>query len=277
MSTWHTRISGISPKMYVNSRGEVVLGGHTSGQVVLRGHRPSSSNSVIRLVETETGKTLVDIPSTCGHSCCPIIEHPVNPDFILEACSECEVIRSYDINTAESKTIYAGYKALMLCKGPEGYMFAADRQGELLLLLWREEKEELVVAEKIQIQTDMQYVRRICYIERSKILVITSHHNIKAINPETGSIRWEFTQDVDDRELDPRGVSYDLDGRVYVADGTNGSIMVLKGETGQLIQVHCMDESMGWLYDVCWTKDPPQLYVHHGDPYVVSTYNITKC
>ena len=58
----------------------------------------------IRTIERETGKKISDITSKCNHGYCPIIEHPVDPEFILEVCTGCEVIRSCNINTAESKT-----------------------------------------------------------------------------------------------------------------------------------------------------------------------------
>ena len=101
-------------------------------------------------------------------------------------------------------------------------------------------------------------------MEQSNILVFTFDHNIKAINPVTGSAVWEFTQDMEGKELDPRGVCCDVDGRVYVADGGNNAwLIVLNDMTGELLQVLLKDE--GPICDVCITSSPPQLTVIRGD------------
>ena len=129
--------------MCANSRDEVVTRGEkswTSGSRV---------KQYIKIVE-RTGKNTAKITSKCHHIFCPIIEHPMDPNLLLEACEECEVIRCYNINTAESKTVYTGCKPEKVCIGSEGYVFVIDVEGELIQLQWREEKEELELANKIQ-------------------------------------------------------------------------------------------------------------------------------
>ena len=74
-----------------------------------------------------------------------------------------------------------------------------------------------------------------CYMEQSSILVITSHHNIKAINPGTRSVLWEFTRDMEGKGLKPYGVCCDVDRRVHVADVVNKRLIVLDVGTGQFI------------------------------------------
>ena len=65
----------------------------------------------------------------------------MDPEFILVACEECKVIRSYNINTAESKTIYTRCKPGSVCKGLDRSVFVTDVEGELLQLEWKEEKK----------------------------------------------------------------------------------------------------------------------------------------
>ena len=81
----------------------------------------------------------------------------------------------------------------------------------------------------------MRFAHGMCYMEKFSILVISSDQNTKAINPETGSVVWNFTQDVEGKKLDPEGVCCDMDGRVYVADKRNQWLIVLKGNTVELI------------------------------------------
>ena len=177
------------------------------GQVVLRGQTTSPPNK------------MAQITSKCNVQICPIIEHPLDPDFVLEGCNDYGEIRSYNIKTSESKTVYMGCKPWRVCNILEGSLFVLDQEGGLLQLKWKEWKRELELVHRIQ--TDMKSARGMCYIEQSNVLVFTCRHNIEAINPVTGSVVWVFTQDTKRQKLDPRGVCCDADGRVYVADGRN--------------------------------------------------------
>ena len=242
-------------------------------QLVIRGQSYGSDEQFICTMARRAGNKAAEIKSECHHRFCPIIEHLVDPDFILEACFECGEIRSYNINTAESKTVYSGCKPRRICKGPEGSVFVIDKTDGLLQLEWRKEKEELDLVHRIQ--TGMKNAWGICYMEQYKILVITSYHNIKAINPETGSVLWEFTQDEEGKKLFPREVCCDVDGRIYVADGTNEQLIVLNDMTGELIQVLLKDKY--WVFDMCWTSFPPQLTVCHGGNLPrIGIYDVTE-
>ena len=243
---------------------------NSKDQLVIRGDSYGSREQLIWTVTRQTGNKTAQFKPECCHIFCPIIEHPVDPNFALEVCRWCEVIRSYNINTTETKTVCAGYKPWTICRGPEGSVFVIDKTGALLQLEWRPEKEELELVHRIQ--TSEEPGLGICYMEQSNILVMVSDQNIKAINPETGSVVSEFTQDVEGKKLDLRGVSYDLNGRIYVADGHNERLVVLNGETREVIQVSLKDE--GWVFDVCWTSSPPQLTVLHG--FYCSTYNVIE-
>ena len=144
MSWWETGIH--LARVWMNSRG----------QVLLRGQRTVSkdANQFIRALARGTATVTANVISKCEHTLCPIIDHPVDPDVILEGCFECGVIRSYNMNIAAgSKIVHKECEPLRMCKGPEGSVFVIDEQGELLQLKWKEEKEEL------------KLVHRICYIK----------------------------------------------------------------------------------------------------------------
>ena len=102
-----------------------------------------------------------------------------------------------------------------------------------------------------------------CFQEQSNMLVITSGQTIKAKNHVTGSVLWEFSQNVDDKLICPYGLCYNVDGRVYAADGVNEQVIVLNGKTGRFIQTLSAAGS-GGMYDEYWRSEPPQLTVHHG-------------
>ena len=78
-------------RIWVNSRGQIVLRGQVLDSL-------GFENQYIMIVERDTGKKTVEMISDCCHRFCPINEHPVNPNCVLEACARCEVIRSYNIN-----------------------------------------------------------------------------------------------------------------------------------------------------------------------------------
>ena len=160
----------------------VVISESSRDQLVIRGQSYGSDEQFICTMARQTGKKMAQFKSKCCHIFCPIMEHPADPNFILEACGTCEVIRSYNIITAESKTIYTGCKPLSFCKGPEGSVFVTDGEGELLQLEWREDREEPRLIHRVQ--TGVVYALGMCYMEQSNILVFTFNHSIKAINPE---------------------------------------------------------------------------------------------
>ena len=175
---------------------------------------------------------------------------------------------------AGSKIVHKECEPLRMCKGPEGSVFVIDEQGELLQLKWKEEKEELKLVHRIQ--TGVSHAWGMW--EDSNILVITSDNNIKAINPVTGSVVWKFTEGMKSKELEPWGVCCDLDGRIYVADGSNERLLILDMATGKLIQT-LSDAGSGGMWRVYWMNNPPQLIVCHGyiddnATLLISTYDI---
>ena len=90
---------------------------------------------------------------------------------------------------------------------------------------------------------------------------------------------WEFTQDVDGKNLDPRGVCCDLDGRIYVDDGGNKRLIMFDGKMGVLMQLLLTDEKAGWINNVIWTDTPPEFTVVRAilfDFVNISTYNVTE-
>ena len=157
---------------------------NSKDQLVLRGVSYKSCEQLIWTVTRQTGNTTAQIASQCHCRLCPMMRYPDNPDFILETCARCKVIRRYNINTAESEIVYEGCKPWKVCEGPEGSVFVIDVEGELLLLEWREEKKELELVHRKQTGVETAY--GISYMEQFNILVITSRQNIKAIKPKNG-------------------------------------------------------------------------------------------
>ena len=234
----------------------------------------SKEKRCIRIVDKEMGNKLVNITSLCHHSGSLVMEHPTDPDYVLEACSSCGMIRCYKINNAESKTVYKGCKPLCICKGPDGSVFVMAQKGELLQLKWDDQRKQLELV--LKTKTDETLVNGMCLIEEYNTLVLTSTKYIKALNPMSGAVLWEFSQEVERKKLNPHGLCCDMDGRVYIADGWNERLIVLKGESGELKQVLLTDKNTGWIRDVHWINPPPQLTVFHGKLQRVSNYNVTN-
>ena len=193
---------------------------------------------------------------------------------MIEACSSCGVIQRYDIQTSESKITYKKCKPLCICKGPRSSLFVLAQEGDLLQLGRKQNESEMKLIRRID--TKEKLINHMCYIENSHLLVLTTDKQIQAINPENGLVIWKFTQDVDKKKLNPNGLCFSPNGQIFVADGWNERLIVLNGETGELIQVMLKDEETGWIYDVFWIRHPPQLILLHENHRTISVYNVNQ-
>ena len=80
-----------------------------------------------------------------------------------------------------------------------------------------------------------------------------------------GETEWEIFGLVEGKKIIPYGICSDTDGRIFVADGQNGRLLVFCAENGEFIQSLLSEERMPAVFDVCWTDTEPQLIVRHSD------------
>ena len=77
---------------------------------------------------------------------------------------------------------------------------------------------------------------------------------------------WQLKGEVLGKKINPDGVSSDSEERVYVADRFNSRVLVVNGNTGEVIQELLQDAGLGWVQNVCCMSNPNQLIVHHCPP-----------
>ena len=65
------------------------------------------------------------------------------PKYIIERCSECHVICSYNINSGEGKIVYNKCGPLVMCEGPDETLLVMDHEQNLLQLKWNKKKERI--------------------------------------------------------------------------------------------------------------------------------------
>ncbi len=78
-------------------------------------------------------------------------------------------------------------------------------------------------------------------------------HYIAAFRLARRQLVWRLQGEVEGKSLDPRDVTSDHKGRVYVADGLNGRILILKALSGEILQV--VDLGLNGIVMVSWFED----------------------
>ena len=78
----------------------------------------------IRVLNKLSGEVSNTIASECDHTYACLTAHPTNHSFVLEGCSECQVIRSYDVQAGECKVVHTGSRPIKMCHGPHGLHFS---------------------------------------------------------------------------------------------------------------------------------------------------------
>ena len=144
--------------MCVNSRNQLMC------YEVVRG------TNYITVMDRHNGVIARRIQMKCKHWC-SINELPGNPNYVLETCCKCEVIRAYDISTGTGKSVLKQCKVLRICSGPGQSLIGITPRADYyaLQLQWNKDKEELSIV--TDVPTQLQYLRELCYIEKYDLLV----------------------------------------------------------------------------------------------------------
>ena len=246
-------------------------------QLLLRGWL--DEKGFIKIIDKNTGCTANAFPSLCNHfQYCRVNEHPTNPEFVVEACTMCDAVRAYNLNTSQGHRVYVGCKPFQICSGPPGTVLIIDIEHRILQLRWSEEKQKFHL--DCAVQTNAKSVWEMRYAKGRYIVIIISRSpgHIEAVSLNDGSTLWEHEGTINGEKIHPTAVTCDTFGRVYVSDCGKEWLLVLDCETGALLQELSLEERMGYVLDVCWTKNQPQLIVRHGAEmitcYKTKTYHI---
>ena len=134
-----------------------------------------------------------------------ICVHPLDPDVIIETCSYCSKIRSYNTNTGENADIHTGTDIRAICTGPVGSILGADREGRILQFRWKHNsKLELIHS----VETNITDVEHMCYVDDNDTVVLSCWFPdpICAVKLNDGSTLWQFNQQINGKDIDPLGL-----------------------------------------------------------------------
>ncbi len=206
-------------------------------------------------------------------------QHPNNSKWITEMiagryladlCFECRKIRVVDMATdhAYRASIWSLWA---MCSGPgEGSLLVWDDWSKAVIQLqWNEATKKLEeIWYRVQVPGDR--VLYMCYIPHADLVILSCGYKVvKAVKLRGDAGQppmWQLQGEMLGKKIDPWGVSCDIEGRVYVADGCNCRVLIVNGSTGRPIQQLLQDARLGDIWKVCWLSNPRQLLVQHYPP-----------
>ena len=238
------------------------------GQILVRGKNRNKDtlfqqNSSIRIMERITGRVVEETMSACKHRYSSIIEHPMDPNVILEACMDRMVIRAYDMYTKKVTTVNAGHPFRLLCLGPNCNLLTVDDvDGTIFNLMWDERAKYFQVRHLFQ--TNNEYITAMSYDKKLDILAIISDfpNYIQGVMLRDGLPLWRISPPIQDRGILSSGLCWDTNGRIYVADTTK--VLVLNGQTGKVLD-RFDEETLQPFIDVCFSPLESELVMLHGN------------
>ena len=212
------------------------------GNILVRGEKLIKDTSLfqqissIRIMERITGIVIDETMSACKHRYSHrIIEHPVDPHVILEACMDCKVIRAYDMYTKKVTTVSEGYPFKLLCLGPDCSLLTVDDVGTISNLMWEERAKYFQVQHLFK--TKNRGITAMSYDRKLDIVAIISHfpNYIQGVMLRDGLPLWRISGQIQGQCILPSGLCWDTNGRIYVADTTR--VLVVDGQTGKVLQI----------------------------------------
>ncbi len=173
-----------------------------------------------------------------------------------------------------------------LCKGPDQTLLASSRYRfqRLLHVFDCDNPESITFKEHITFPDNIQskYHGTFQHYDESSVpggLAIVTYsdiHYIGAISLETRQLVWRVQGEVEGKMCCPVGVTSDGAGRIYVADGFNGRVLILRSRDGRVIQV--LNLGLYFIYRIAWRPTQPHLMLlcrpRKGDEYHVSLYDV---
>ncbi len=209
--------------------------------------------------------------------------------YMAELCWDCNEIKVVDMVTHEVHKAYSGSSLSeelgAMCSGPgEGSLLFWDYKSQAVIeLQWDEGKKQLKEVRRVQTPS-YDTVYHMCYMSHADLLIMSSGQEVQGVKLQGGAGQppvWQLWWEVLGKKIHPRGISSDAEGRVYVADCDNSRVLVVNGNTGEVMQELLLYARLGWVTKVCCLSNPNQLLVYHRPPPYYNTptlslYNITS-
>ena len=150
----------------------------------------------IRLLDKLGSEISSEFVSKCHHILGCLTAHPTDAGFVLETCSMCQVVRSYNIQTGQCSIAYKYFEPCTICHGPIGSILASGPDHlELSILKWDKEHHELRTDKSLYLG-DM--LHQICYSELFDMLLVVTYkqNEIKALKLESEAATSKFSDPI---------------------------------------------------------------------------------
>ena len=237
----------------------------------------------INITNRTTGQIIGSILSICEHrEPHRTIEHPTNADVILEACVDCHVVRAYNVHGQVVTTIHTGNPFKRVCIGPDDSVLAADTEGTIFKLIWRDQSQDLSC--RSLLETKHWSIWAMSYDKKLGVLAIITHRpiGIEGVMLNDGLPLWRISGEIQDQRIRPSGVCWDNEGRVYITDISR--VLVVNGKTGEVSQImsepflsskgteqkskgkqQCIRDTFQPILDICFSPLESELVMLHGN------------
>ncbi len=223
-----------------------------------------------------TGKTITRYTNLCTCDANKYISELIAGKYVAASCSasHCNNVKVVDTWTHEVVRTYSGrdigHDLYAMCTAGEGSLLIwDDKSKSVIQLKWDEENKVLYKIRQVHVPGNT--VWNMCYMPHADLVILRrpSPNEVQAVKLKEGAHQlpvWQLKGKVLGKWIEPRGVSSDSEGRVYVADGKNGRVLLLNGHKGQVIQELLHDDGLRWVdvSRVCCLSNPNQLLVHDG-------------
>ncbi len=144
-------------------------------------------------------------------------------------------------------------------------------------------QNSIKVTEEISMpdNVDTNKVGFLCYdsdVIPGGLLIVTYNdiHYISATSIDTKKLHWRVKGEIAEKLCQPWGVCTDNKGRIYVADGYNGRVIVLRARDGKVLQI--LNLGLHGICYIAWSDTQPHLILYcwprKGDNAHVSFYNV---
>ncbi len=192
--------------------------------------------------------------------------------YLADLCCRCGEIRVVDMATHHVYRAYSSSNQSLcaMCSGPgEGSLLVWDWRSEAVIQLqWNEATKKFDEVRRVQVWGDIVY--HMCYMPHTDLVILSrpfGHmvHAVKLLGGAGQPPVWQLHGEVLGKRIDPRGVSCDSQGHLYIADLDNSRVLVVNGSTGEVVQQLLQDPGLGRVEDVCCMSNPRQLLVRYYD------------
>ena len=227
----------------------------------------------IRVLNRQSGEMIQEVQSQCNHTLSypQIHRHPVDPGCVLECCFNCEVIRSYNLNTGNCRVVFSKFCVFRICDGSGDTILCDAGLRGILQLEWNKQENKFHVVNTWQ--KDMYKLYDMSFIKPYGILVLVYTNRLEAVKVGDKLVNiWKSFTILDGQKVGRKSITND-DESVYIGEMGNNSIRVIDSLTGDILNVFHFEENGQYIRPV-WSNTDPNLTLVRG--FTVANYSLVE-